>query len=106
MRKEEVLITFLILFLILFLSFLPLPSSPKTKRYPIDKVAHLIFYTLWGYFSYPLLGFFAIVFGGLLGLITEWVQRFIPNRDASFLDLLFNFFGVFLGVFLQRRRKR
>jgi VanZ family protein len=31
------------------------------------------------------------------GALIELIQRFIPGREASFLDLLANFFGMLLG---------
>ncbi|MEO0098772.1 MAG: hypothetical protein ABIK99_03400 [candidate division WOR-3 bacterium] len=103
MRRGDILITFLILFLILIFSLLPFSSPKKGKRYEIDKIGHLVFYTFWGYFSYPVIGLFSFLFGVLLGIITESAQRFIPNREASFIDFLCNLLGITLGIFLRRR---
>ncbi|MEO0102572.1 MAG: hypothetical protein ABIK81_02590 [candidate division WOR-3 bacterium] len=105
MRRRDILITFLILFLILIFSLFPFSSPEEAKRYEVDKIGHLIFYTFWGYFSYPIIGFFSLIFGMVLGIITESAQRFIPNRDSSVVDFLFNLFGIFLGIFIRRLRK-
>ncbi len=96
--KRNLIILFLLLFLIIVFSLVPFRSRKEVKRYQIDKIGHLFFYTLWTYFSYPLLGFFSFFYGIMIGLTMEYLQRYIPNREVSLGDLFFNLFGLFLGI--------
>lgn len=101
-----------VLFIILYLSF----ASPSTfKKIPTfeneDKLAHLLMYAGLAFilaldfqnhkktnnitFTFVLI---CILFPAIIGGIIEILQPllFIP-RSASWLDLLFNIIGVFLG---------
>ncbi len=105
MNRINVFLSFLLLFLILLFSLLPLPSPKEAKSYHIDKIGHLLFYSLWGYFAYPVLGLFSVGYGTIFGMITEFLQRFIPNRESSLGDFAFNLIGIGLGILIRRRRQ-
>jgi|GEM_PF-2296800 len=106
MKQRDILIGFGLLFLIIFFSLIPLPSHKASRRLQIDKIGHLIFYTLWGYFTYPILGGFAIFFGIILGLMTEFLQRYIPNREPGLIDFLFNLIGIGMGICIRLWRSK
>ena len=67
---------------------------------------HFICYTL---LSFSLAGVFsrrnifvAPVLAVLFGVLMEFVQSFIPSRDASLMDIGINFLGVVLGFGVYR----
>ena len=77
-----------------FLSSMPkLPPGPKIPYE--DKVAHLVFYSIGGAWSYLARRFcsppdsgkkallFAILFCALVGAIDEFHQSFVPNRSGN-----------------------
>ncbi len=45
----------------------------------------------------------SITFSTLYGISDEIHQAFVPARDASILDALFDFFGSIFGVLIYRR---
>ena len=79
---------------------------------PLDKLVHLIEYFLLGilmarglyyqnnikinqrYFLY------SILVAAAIGFIDESYQFFVPNRDASILDFVFDCLGCVAGVFI------
>ncbi|MFY0601023.1 MAG: VanZ family protein [Cyclobacteriaceae bacterium] len=76
-----------------------------------DKLAHGILFFAWSFcFSY-LIGILKaqkvfpyivliLVIGLGFGGISEYVQTFIPNRSASFLDFAADTIGVVLGLLI------
>jgi VanZ family protein len=56
----------------------------------------LLSFSLPGVFSRRNI-FIAPMVAVLFGVIMEFVQSFIPSRDASLMDIGINFFGVVLG---------
>ena len=96
------LITFLIIF-----SLIKIPPPPPAIHF-LDKIEHIIAYAvlaLWfGYlyahrwpYKYFLVSFF------ILGVILEYLQKFIPYRVCSWQDILANVIGLLVGVLLAYR---
>ncbi len=49
--------------------------------------------------QYPFL--IAIIITGIVGTLDECIQYFLPYRVFDFVDIGFNFFAAFLGVFIS-----
>jgi len=106
------------LFLYMFLIF----ALSSVSRYPeilpwvfgLDKFIHTIEYYILGYLLMRVLAtsprgvfaaspaVFAIVFGMLYAISDEWHQSFVPGRDASVYDVLFDILGVVLAAVTYR----
>lgn len=77
-------------------------------------LGHFLSYTLLSFFLSGVFSrhkaFIAPLVAGLFGVLMEFVQIFIPSRDASLMDIGVNFLGVGIGfgvyVLLQRRLLR
>lgn len=95
--------------LIFVLSIRPMPYAIAGN---MDKLIHVVVYSLVGLlFTRTLVSgmhiekkrtaiAIALFFSILLGALIEVAQNFIPYRDASFLDMVANGAGAFIGVFL------
>lgn len=105
MNRINTIATFSLLFLIIIFSLIPLPAPRELERYHIDKIGHIVFYALFGYFAYSLLGLFSVIFGIALGIITESLQRFIPTREPSLSDFASNLVGIGLGILIRRIKR-
>jgi VanZ family protein len=94
--------------LIIIISFLAFGSVPNPSLDISigDKINHFsAFAVLWlfGYFKYGKLNefnFFIYLF--LYGVVIEAVQYFLPNHEASFLDIFADSFGIFIGFLLTK----
>lgn len=81
-----------------------------------DKIMHFVEYFILGYlisralyvvhpssFAFRNVPCTAVAIGVLYGISDEWHQSFVPGRDASIFDLLFDALGVFMAVFFFNR---
>lgn len=94
---------------IFVLSIRPMPDTIPNN---MDKLIHVAVYSLMGLlFTRTLVNgmhidkkktaiAIALFSSILLGALIEVAQHFIPYRDASFLDMVANGAGAFIGVFL------
>ena len=99
----------LYLIIIFFISSLPGKEIPDVELPYFDKILHLLEYAVLGFllirgvknselkFSNTSLIIFAAIFSVLYGLSDEFHQSFVPNRDASLLDVLFDCIGGAVG---------
>ena len=85
-----------------FLSLNMITSSLRSN----PGLGHFLCYTL---LSFSLSGvfsrrhmFLAPVVAVLFGVLMEFVQSFIPSRDASLMDIGINFLGIVLGFGVYR----
>ncbi|MCK5450403.1 MAG: VanZ family protein [Candidatus Omnitrophica bacterium] len=94
-------------------STLPLePQFPLTVGY-FDKLAHFFEYTILSILIsrafyrqnrncvYRSLLFTLILSGGY-GIVMELIQLYVPGREASSIDVIFNFIGALTGVILSK----
>ncbi|MFQ5679684.1 MAG: VanZ family protein [Gemmatimonadota bacterium] len=98
---------------ILALTLLPSPSSPPTtfgclicgSRGTADAILNTLLFLPLGVTArlvWPAIG--ALLSAPVLSFLIEGLQLFIPGRDASLGDLLFNSLGGGLGVLVLRGR--
>lgn len=105
--------------LIVYLSSLSDLPSPMPGFYGSDKLLHGCEYFLFGYLimrslvvavedrssTVPALA--TVILGGFFGLSDEIHQAFVPGREASLMDFLFDMAGLAAAVlafsFLRRR---
>lgn len=100
--------------LFLFLS----PGDPKADTWFFvgeDKVAHLGIFLIWSFLvmwsfersHLSLKAFFWVLSGALIfGLMTEWIQGYIPYRSSDLMDFMFDAAGAVLGLFLAYFMKK
>lgn len=126
MRNPEsrVLRSWLAVLLLCLLIFLPsLVHLPMPKGNVCDKVAHLIIYSVAGFFvlrgaralpigqSRPAAVCFAFLVAAVIGVVDELHQLFVPSRQMDRVDFLFDLagiaigIGVYLVVWLRKGRK-
>tara|TARA_B100001287_G_scaffold248494_1_gene227737 strand:+ start:149 stop:475 length:327 start_codon:yes stop_codon:yes gene_type:complete len=75
------------------------PSSESGFEIP-DYLLHFSAFFLLSFFLTKSSNFFiALVLIGLYAPITEIIQFFLPYRDATLLDLFFNYLGIFFSFF-------
>ena len=104
----------LYLLLIVTMSSLSKPPAPKIDLFEIDKLYHLIEYSL---LSFLLLRafmnspqkilsndaiFFTVLATIIFGLTDEVHQAFVPGRSSSIADWVFDSLGAVAGVFAFR----
>ena len=101
--------------LIFYLSSLEQPPAVGVSNF--DKVLHAFEYCIFSILIFRALLvtnkngvknriiFLAVLFSTLYGLSDEVHQYFVPTRQMSGIDLLFDFFGSFAGVLLYNKIK-
>ena len=102
--------------LIFVLSSIPAPIPPVGVPF-FDKWIHLVEYGVFGFLLARALAsdspkrlrenfrLWAIVFACLYGLSDEWHQLFVPMRQSSLWDALFDTIGASIGQFFFSSRK-
>ncbi|GAB4374199.1 MAG: hypothetical protein Kow0042_18640 [Calditrichia bacterium] len=103
--------------LIFVLSSIPSLPTPDLGFSPQDKIYHLIFYTVYGFFLGMAFYYqewsvrmqrnwvvWAILFGTLYAISDEIHQYFVPGRKMEFWDIVADSLGVILGVLIFRFR--
>jgi VanZ family protein len=113
---------FLWALLIFISSSIPDVTLPEFEIISSDKLAHLIIYIILSALLYRAIAYqdrfpklarwsfgWTFIFAVAYGATDEFHQLFVPNRDASFLDLAADALGAFIFVmygFLSARSKR
>ncbi|MBD3295918.1 MAG: hypothetical protein GF392_00950 [Candidatus Omnitrophica bacterium] len=99
--------------LILILSVLPSTGMTGLTAGNSDKIAHFFGYMIFSILflrAVPLTAgassrrvlLFALILTFSYGILMELLQCLIPGRDASLMDILFNFGGAALGTMLGK----
>ena len=100
--------------LIFFLSSLNISSIHKLSGFGLDKMLHLMEYgvlscllarafkrtTSLGYKKSFLI---ILALGFLIAGLDEYYQSFVPLRESSFLDFIFDLAGIISGVIIFER---
>ena len=108
------------LILVFALSSYPKAIIPQSRYISWDKMAHVVEFAIVGYltsrtaffsgsrFLYNGWVWIAILFGLIFAISDEYHQLHIPGRIASPFDVIADFMGVLLGVWIFRQaiRKR
>lgn len=102
---------FPVLWMIVIFALSSIPGSelPKSPIPCIDKLAHLFLYTILGFLWARVLGKKAVLIisiGIIFGFLDEIHQIFVPYREFSLFDLLFDAIGVCLGMLCHLLLKR
>ena len=105
--------TFSYMLLITYLSHM---SQSSTSDYVpeynnIDLILHFVEYAILGFFLFKSLStddlfninsiYGAIFVGILFGIFDELHQNFVPGRQMSLIDVLFDSFGTLFGVYIS-----
>ncbi len=105
------------IFLMYFLSSLNISQIQKVNITHLDKMLHIIEYSVFGYlliraynvtasFSYKKLFLLVLLTGFLIGGLDEYYQSFLIYRQSSLLDLTADLIGVVIGISLFRKAGR
>ena len=103
------------------LSSIPGKDIPDIGIEGLDKIAHMVEYGILGFLliraflksrndpagsNINLAGMIilSIIIASVYGITDEWHQGFVPGRTPDFLDLLADFAGLNIGIFLYRRK--
>lgn len=65
-----------------------------------DKIAHFAFYGVATFFLYIFIKSYSLVTVATASACLEFLQSFVPNRQASAVDLLFSLLGTLIGFFV------
>jgi len=109
-RPVFLVIWYISILLVCYCSLTPRLELPVTF-WNADKVYHLLAYgwianlPFLGYSvkKQALLASFSMIF---LGIVLEIGQIYVPGRTFSFIDIIANSLGVFLGMLMGRRIHR
>jgi VanZ family protein len=90
-----------------------LPSRIPAGLGNLDKIIHFIYYIPGGFLAFMYIrafGQISLLASFLLALsvsITdEFIQSFIPGRQADFFDIVADAFGIILGIYLGIIREK
>ena len=65
-----------------------------------DKIAHFAFYGIATFFLYIFIKGYSLATVAVASACLEYLQSFVPNRQASVVDLLFSLLGAIIGFFV------
>ncbi len=90
-----------------------LPSRVPVGLGNLDKIIHFFYYIPGGFLSFmyfrafgqisPFVPFLLVFF---VSITDEFIQSFIPGRQADFFDIVADTFGIILGIYLGIIRER
>jgi VanZ family protein len=79
----------------------------QMRTYRWDKVIHFSLFNILGFFAQAVLSVFALLYGTILAVITELLQKFIPGRAPDIVDFSSNMMGMIIGTsFWELIRRR
>ena len=98
---------------VLILTLMPTPEYNGDKEMYYDKVAHVFLFGIFAYLFYRSFELktwkriiFSIIAGIGFSLLIEFLQLFVPGRDASEMDLVAGVVGVLGFVFVAYKQKK
>ncbi len=90
----------------------------KTQKVHADKIVHVVEYAILGFLlaramgkytffrqSMRLLAAIVLLVGVVYGISDEFHQMSVPNRTASFYDVIADSVGIFIGVFIYYKKR-
>lgn len=80
-----------------FLTF-PFQRGPKVLERGFDKVIHTSLFTVMGISAQAAAPWISLLVTGPVAVGLELVQKRLPEREFSTVDMLANITGVFLGL--------
>jgi VanZ family protein len=90
-----------------------LPSRLPTGLGNLDKIIHFVYYIPGGFLSFMYVGafgqispFVSFLLAFFVSIIDEFIQSFIPGRQADFFDIVADTFGIILGIYLGIVREK
>ena len=98
------------------LSSIPDEHIPKISIPNIDKLVHFVEFSILGFLliraflnsglniSFTKMLILAIIIASLYACSDEWHQHFVHNRTPDIFDLITDFIGVNVGVFLYKKK--
>jgi VanZ family protein len=93
--------------IVIIITLIPIPKKIQTRASGWDKFVHFSIFSVLGFFAQAALSLFALLYGALLAVITELLQKFIPGRTPDIADFSTNMMGVIIGTsFWELVRKR
>jgi VanZ family protein len=97
----------LLLVVVLYFSLVPRPPVPDLRFSHQDKLYHLICYSFLGHYFAQIIADnkSCFIFLFLYSLFIELLQPY-TGRSFELLDLVFNAFGVFLGILMVSKVER
>ena len=99
LRRQLLALAFLlwICYTILF-SVLKVPEKAQISRWHLDVVFHFTSYLVMVVLGGSLISWYVLIPAVLIAAGTEFAQRFIPYRTASWSDFGINLLGITLGA--------
>jgi VanZ family protein len=99
--------------LIFVFSIIPVGDAPGLQINNIDKILHFAVYSLFAMLISGTLKIkndrgmtriflFTLISAGVYGILIELVQQTLPYRDADFVDIYCNLFGIFTGIIVNK----
>ncbi len=90
----------------------------KSQKVHADKILHVVEYAILGFLlaramgkytffrqSMRVLAAMVLLAGVVYGISDEFHQMSVPNRTASFYDVIADSVGVFIGVFIYYKKR-
>lgn len=83
-----------------------MPQNWQQKSTGWDKLIHFSVFGVLGFFAQSAISLLAILYTGILAVLTEVLQKFIPGRTADIVDFSSNMMGVIIGTSLWELVRR
>ena len=93
--------------LVIIITLIPMPMKVQNKTLGWDKLIHFSIFSILGFFTQASLSLLALLYGSVLAIVTELLQKFIPGRAPDIVDFSTNIIGVVIGTsFWELVRRR
>ncbi|MDB4349533.1 VanZ family protein [Omnitrophica bacterium] len=115
-NKRPIIDSVLYMLFIFIISSISYPSEKIFISWEMQNVLHIPLYGVLAFlwmraFYYNKAGFrdavmYTFIIAVLYAVFDEYHQSFVPGRDASAADVLFDVIGSVAGIFIYRYRKK
>lgn len=106
-RIRKIPIFVYITVIVLVVTLIPMSQAWQQKATGWDKLIHFSVFGVLGFFTQMAISIWSLLYTGILAVLTEVLQKFIPGRYPDILDFSTNMIGIIIGTsFWELVRKR
>jgi glycopeptide antibiotics resistance protein len=91
---------------VLVITLIPMSKNMQQKTLGWDKFIHFSVFGILGFFAQMAISLWSLLYTGILAVLTEVLQKFIPGRFPDVLDFSTNMIGIIIGTSLWELVRR
>jgi len=92
--------------IVLIVTLIPMSKALQQKTVGWDKLIHFSVFGVLGFVTQMAISLWSLLYTGILAVLTEVLQKFIPGRFPDVLDFSTNMIGIIIGTSLWELVRR